>query len=169
MVEKPKKSEADIRSAIESIAEWARENRGGRDRGRRRWPPFLPPMPPAALAWLLSWGMWPGMRSYRDYDMPDAMSRFARTRADFWDHFDDAWYDTAEGMADVFEQIANATGRGSRHRRHPRIDREKLAAALDYLVQQNKLSKEERDEVAWAVRMTQGFGPFGRNGKDDED
>jgi hypothetical protein len=67
--------------------------------------PVFPPIPggPAAAlwAWLLSWGLWPGM-PYPPGPIPEASWRFAATRDDCWRHMADA-------TGDVFKQAANAS------------------------------------------------------------
>jgi hypothetical protein len=135
---------------LEELREEIRDNRRGGAGRRRRgaFPPFVPMPPPAMVAWMASWLFSP-RRGDRDYDWYEAMRRFADTRDDFWDRVDDCAYDSAEAVADVFHQFANATGpagRDRRRRHHPRINLEELDKKLA------GMDEEQKQEVLEAVR-----------------
>lgn len=157
---------SDLYERLEELEDRLREPRG-RGGGRRRrggFPPFMPVPPPAMIAWLASWALSP-RRGDCDFDLSDAMQRFADTRDDFWDHVDDSAHEATEAMADFFRQFANATGRDGRRRHHPRIDMDELEKKLA------GMDEEHKQEVLESVRRSQRMNEWverGRKKKKDE-
>src|SRR5215470_17264516 len=90
---------SDIYERLDELQDEIREHRGEGAGTRRRgaFPPFMPGMPPAMLAWMLSGAFSPRRRD-RDFDWYGVIRRFADTRDDFWDRIDDCAYDSAEAM-----------------------------------------------------------------------
>src|SRR5262249_7485051 len=129
---------------------------------RGAFPPFMPGMPPAMLAWMLSGAFSPRRRD-RDFDWYGVIRRFADTRDDFWDRIDDCAYDSAEAMADIFRQFANATGR--RQRNHPRIDMDELEKKLAGMDEEHK--QEVLESVRRNQRLNELFERRRRNNKEE--
>jgi hypothetical protein len=170
MATDPKKSQpdlSDLYEQLEELREEIRDNRRGGAGRRRRgpFPPFVPMPPPAMVAWLASWLFSP-RRGDRDYDWYEAIRRFADTRDDFWDRFDDCAYDSAEAVADIFHQFANATGRDRRRREHPRIDMDALEKKLAGMDEGQK--QEVLESVRRVQRLNELFERGRRNNKDEE-
>jgi len=164
-LEKLGESQKKLYELLEDLRDEIRDNRRGGAGSRRRggFPPFAPVPPPAMVAWLASWLFSP-RRGDRDYDWYEAIKRFADTRDDFWERFDDCAYDSAEAMADIFHQFANATGpagRDRRRRNHPRVNIDELEKRLDGM--------EHKEEVLEAVRrgqrMNEWVESYRRNNK----
>jgi len=171
MATDPKNSQpnlSDVYDQLEELRAEIRESRrGGGGAGRRRrgaFPPFMPGLPPALVAWLVSWAFSP-RRGDRDYDFSEAIRRFADTRDDFWDRVDDCAFDSTEAWADLFHQFANATGRDRSRRDQPRIDMDALEKKLAGMDDEQKQAVMEL--VRRGQRLNDLFERGRRNNKDE--